>query len=523
MESTEILKLRSRIAELELQLDQYRSLADEKNDAEAIPDYRALAETIPQIVFSTAPDGSIEFVNQWAMTYTGLAAAAFHGMAWRQIVHPEDLRAFAEPDETGLRSGNIFEGECRIADAAGNLRWFLTRSIPVRDATGKIQKWIGTFTDIHDQKNRAELAHNQQKWLEAIFDVLPVGVIFVEQGTAKITYANRFLHTMAGGELALAQNPDEYETLYCCRDEEGNPLPASAYPAVRAAAGERIDGMKLKWDTPEGRREILCHSFHLPAMFGQPATAILVVQDVSLLLRAEMELQQKQADLIRSNEDLQQFAYAASHDLQEPLRMVTGFIQLLSRRYAGKLDPEADEYIQFAVDGANRMGQLIRDLLSFSRLGNPETRRLELVDMASAVHWALLNLQAAIKESGAVVTLDPLPAVTGDQSRLALVMQNLIGNAIKYRSAEPPIIHVSAARNEGNWVFCVADNGAGFDMKFAERIFGLFKRLHGKEFPGTGIGLSIAKKVIEIHKGRIWAESEPGKGSRFYFTLPVEE
>lgn len=300
-------------------------------------------------------------------------------------------------------------------------------------------------------------------------------------------------------------------------------MPASAYPAVCVANGERLDGVRIKWDTPKGRREILCHSDNLPAMFGQPSTGVLVVQDVSPLMQAETELQQKQADLIRSNEDLQQFAYAASHDLQEPLRMVSGYIQLLSRRYAGKLDADADDYIQFAVDGANRMGQLIRDLLAFSRLGNPETRRLELVDMESAVHWALLNLQAAIKECGAVVTHDPLPSVTGDQSRLALVMQNLIGNAIKYRSAEPPRIHVSVAREGEDWVFCVADNGVGFEMKYAERIFGVFKRLHGKDFPGTGIGLSIAKKVVEIHKGRIWADSEPGKGSRFYFTLPVEE
>lgn len=203
--------------------------------------------------------------------------------------------------------------------------------------------------------------------------------------------------------------------------------------------------------------------------------------------------------------------------------MISGYIQLLSRRYAGKLDSEAEEYMQFAVDGADRMGQLIRDLLAFSRLGNPETRRMELVDMSSAVQWALLNLQASIKECGAVVTLDPLPSVTGDQSRLALVMQNLIGNAVKYRSAEFPRIHISAAREAEHWVFCVADNGVGFEMMYAERIFGVFKRLHGKDFPGTGIGLSIAKKVVEIHKGRIWADSEPGKGSRFYFTLPVEE
>ena len=501
----------------------FPAASDLGNSADVEPDYRVLAQTIPQLVFLTAPSGSVEFVNERTTEYTGMSAEALYGAGWRAIIHPDDLTEFERCHIGDAQSCAVFEGEIRIRDAAGNYRWFLTRCIPVTDAAGTILKKIGSCTDIHDRRNAADLAQHQQKWLEAIFDVMPVGVVFVEIGTAKVTFANQFIHVMSGGTLAFAQNLGEYEALYACRDEDGNPLPASAYPAARVAKGERLDGLQLRWDTTEGRRNLICHSHDLPAMFGQPPTGILIVQDISPLILAESELRQKQAELLRSNEDLQEFAYAASHDLQEPLRMVSGYIQLLSRRYAGKLDPEADEYIQFAVDGANRMGQLIRDLLAFSRLGNAETRRLELVDMASAVHWALLNLQASIKECAAEITVDPLPSVTGDQSRLALVMQNLIGNSLKYRSAEPPKIHISAVRDAEYWIFCVADNGCGFEMKYADRIFGVFKRLHGKDFPGTGIGLSIAKKVVQIHKGRIWAESEPAKGSRFYFTLPVEE
>ena len=516
-----VTPLRDGEGELLATLAVFPSAPDLTNSAD--PDYRVLAETIPQMVFSASPSGSVEFVNQRATAYTGLSAEALRGSGWRQIVHPDDLEGYTNSYYSNVESGEISGGECRIPDAAGNYRWFLARCIPVRDAAGAIRKWIGTCTDIDDQKNAADQAQNQQKWLRAILDMMPVGVVFVELGTARITFANRFVHSMAGGKFPFAQNSSEYEELYARTDEAGNLMPASAYPAVRVANGERLDGVQINWNSPKGRREMLYHSHILPAMFGQPSTGILVAQDVWPLMQAERELQKKQAELIRSNEDLQQFAYAASHDLQEPLRMISGYIQLLSRRYAGKLDSEADEYMQFAVDGADRMGQLIRDLLAFSRLGNPETRRMELVDMSSAVQWALLNLQASIKECGAVVTHDPLPSVTGDQSRLALVMQNLIGNAVKYRSAEPPRIHLSVARERGDWVFCVADNGTGFEMKYAERIFGVFKRLHGKDFPGTGIGLSIAKKVVEIHKGRIWADSEPGKGSRFYFTLPVEE
>jgi signal transduction histidine kinase len=229
-----------------------------------------------------------------------------------------------------------------------------------------------------------------------------------------------------------------------------------------------------------------------------------------------------QEELARSNQDLEQFAYVASHDLQEPLRMVATFTQLLAERYRGKLDADADKYIHYAVDGALRMQKLVQDLLAFSRVGRQGEARVS-IDCNAALKAGLVNLEAAIHESGAVVEHAQLPVVIADGFQLVQVFQNLIGNAIKFRSSEPPLIRVSAQLQGKEWLFSVADNGIGIAAEQTENVFVIFRRLHTHtEYPGNGIGLSICKKIIEQHGGRIWVESQPGHGSTFQFTLPVK-
>lgn len=239
--------------------------------------------------------------------------------------------------------------------------------------------------------------------------------------------------------------------------------------------------------------------------------------------RTARELAERTEALERSNRDLQQFAYVASHDLQEPLRMVSSYVQLLARRYKGKLDPDADDFIGYAADGAARMRRMIQDLLAFSRVGtrgNPPSR----TDAMEVFRQVVADLEVAVKESGARVTHDPLPAVEADPTQLSQLFQNLIANAIKFRREVSPEIHVSAQRENGFWVFSVRDNGIGFDPGYADRIFTIFQRLHTREeYPGTGIGLAICKKIVERHGGAIRVESEPGNGSTFYFTLPAVE
>ena len=239
--------------------------------------------------------------------------------------------------------------------------------------------------------------------------------------------------------------------------------------------------------------------------------------------RAERALVNQTGELERSNAELEQFAYVASHDLQEPLRMVTSYLQLLQRRYRNKLDADGEEFIAFAVDGANRMKTLIQDLLAYSRTG---TRSLELLptDVEMVLGEVLLNLKPAIEESAAAVTHDPLPMVMADRVQLTQLLQNLIGNAIKFRDGLPPRVHLGAGCQNGQWVFSVRDEGIGMDAQHLERIFVIFQRLHSREqYPGTGIGLAICKKIVERHGGRISVESEPGRGSTFYFILPGGE
>ncbi|MBI4497863.1 MAG: GAF domain-containing protein [Chloroflexi bacterium] len=238
--------------------------------------------------------------------------------------------------------------------------------------------------------------------------------------------------------------------------------------------------------------------------------------------RAEAQLHATAAELERSNAELQQFAYVASHDLQEPLRMVASFTQLLARRYRGKLGPDADEFIAYAVDGATRMQRLIEDLLTYSRVGT-RGRPFAPTDAAAVVDQVITDLEAAIRESGATVTRDALPTVLADPVQLGQLFQNLISNAIKFHRDAPPRVHLSAERRDQQWVFSVQDNGVGIAPEHLDRIFVIFQRLHTRqEFPGTGIGLAICKKIVERHGGRIWAESQPGQGTTFFFTLPAD-
>lgn len=239
--------------------------------------------------------------------------------------------------------------------------------------------------------------------------------------------------------------------------------------------------------------------------------------------RAEKSLARYTEDLERSNRELEQFAYVASHDLQEPLRMVASFTQLLERRYADVLDSDGREFIAYAVDGANRMQALVSDLLAYSRVGTIG-KSFSSTNCQAVLERAIRNLNLAIGESDAVVTHDPMPTVKADGTQLLQVFQNLLGNAIKFRSEAPPRIHVGAERRDGDWFFSICDNGIGIEPEHEERIFVLFQRLHSREhYGGTGMGLAICKKIVERHGGRIWMESELGEGTTFYFTLPADE
>jgi light-regulated signal transduction histidine kinase (bacteriophytochrome) len=235
---------------------------------------------------------------------------------------------------------------------------------------------------------------------------------------------------------------------------------------------------------------------------------------------AQAELARKAKQLEVSNSDLREFAHVTSHDLQEPLRSINGFAQLVSRRYMGKIDADADEFLTYITEASSRMTGMIQGLLTYSRLVNAADLDEEL-PLMDAVDWARSNLLLALEESHATLEVGELPVIRGNRVQFCQLMQNLIGNALKYRGSEPPVISVTSETHGTDCVITVADNGMGIGSDYHERIFGLFKRAHGREYPGTGVGLALCKKVVERHGGRIWVESEVGAGSKFRFTVPV--
>jgi signal transduction histidine kinase len=245
-------------------------------------------------------------------------------------------------------------------------------------------------------------------------------------------------------------------------------------------------------------------------------------QERALRQKAEKDLARKVDELARSNADLEQFAYVASHDLQEPLRMVAAYTQLLGERYRGKLDENADKFIGYASEGALRMQVLIQDLLAFSRVGRKEGASAN-IDCNAVMEEVRKTLAAAVQESGAVITCAGLPSVWADRTQMAQLFQNLMGNAIKFRGKEAPVISVKAEKKDQEWLFSVTDNGIGIAPEYAENVFVVFQRLHARtEYPGNGIGLAICKKIVERYGGKIWVESQAGSGAAFKFTIPAQ-
>ncbi len=291
----------------------------------------------------------------------------------------------------------------------------------------------------------------------------------------------------------------------------------------RLTRGERVEHFRTRRQRKDGQIiEVSLTASPIQGAGGEIVGVSTISRDITAQIRTEEELARRTAELQRSNAELERFAYVASHDLQEPLRTITSYVQLLARRYQGKLDDDADELIHYAVEGANRMRQLIQGLLAYARV---QTRGdvFEPVPLEEILAEALDGLQLAIEESGATVTHGPLPVVTADPSQIGQVFSNLIANALKFRSAEPPAIEIRAERQRDDWVFSIRDHGIGIDPQFFDRIFIVFQRLHGMaEYPGTGLGLALCKRIVERHGGRIWVESRPGHGSTFSFTLPAD-
>ena len=368
--------------------------------------------------------------------------------------------------------------------------------------------------DRDERKRREEALQESESFKTAILETALDGIVtFGEQGIIEslnpaaerlFGYSDR---AIIGQDVGILMPTPDSEGPNISRDNE---LATGINHTAREMVGRKSDDSTFPMELTVSELQL-----------GDRRIFTGIVRNITERKQAELELTRRAQELARSNVELEHFAYVASHDLQEPLRMVASFTQLLARRYGDQLDATAHEFIGYIVDGATRMEALINGLLAYSRVGT-RGAAFQAIDCREVLDHALANLKSAIDETNAVITHDPLPCLWADPTQMGQLFQNLIGNAIKYRGASPPRIDLAVRRQGDDWLFSVRDNGIGFDPKHRDRIFDIFQRLHNRDqYPGTGIGLAICKKIVERHGGRIWAESEPGRGSRFCFILPA--
>jgi PAS domain S-box-containing protein len=394
-------------------------------------------------------------------------------------------------------------------------------------------KKIIRLETLEDERKQTEKAlRESESRLKTILESVQTGIVIVEAETHRIVDVNAIASKLIGApkEQIVGSLCHRYicpaETGRCPITDLGQTVDNSER-VLLTADGERCPVIKTVVPVILGGRKHLLESYVDITERKQMEEALKqsekeLREQAQELQKELMQRRRAEEELARSNKELEQFAYVASHDLQEPLRMVTSYVQLLARRYKGNLDGAADEFIGFAVDGAARMQRLISDLLTYSRVGT-RGKEFEPTDCEIVLQRSLKNLQIAIEEKQAVVTHDPLPTIMADNVQLGQLFQNLIGNAIKFQGTEPPHVHMSVSRNGNSWVFSVRDNGIGIAPEYAEKIFIIFQRLHTRDkYPGTGIGLAVCKKIVERHGGQIWVESESGKGATFCFTLPMK-
>jgi PAS domain S-box-containing protein len=500
--------------------------------------------------------------NDWKYLSVNPAAASGYGMEQEQIENKRFSELFPNTEPPYIKE----IGEVVLCGKpAKNMEFFspITNNWLEVDIYPQRNCFFSVFTRIITERKKAEeeLRVSENR-LSRVLENLPVGV-WITDLKGKVITKNKAVDLIWAGNAPLSSSTDDYVEYVAWDAATGKRLEAEDYPLTRTlSTGLPIIHTELRirrFDGTEGF--IIMSTEPLRNPNGLLTGAIGINFDITERKKAEEykqkmlekeqqlteelsstneelqatseELHTTNDDLIlaqdsltelvnrlkRSNKELEQFAYVASHDLQEPLRMVASFTQLLERRYKSQLDEDADDYIGFIVEGANRMKYLIDDLLAFSRL-NTESKEFEPILMEVALDNVLINLKASIKDNKAQITHDPLPTINGDPSQIHQALQNLIANAIKFHGNKPPKIHISAEDSGGEWLFSIDDNGIGIDPEHKDQIFKIFKRLHiREEYPGTGIGLAICKRIVERHGGHIWVESEEGKGSTFYFTL----
>jgi hypothetical protein len=478
-------------------------------------EFRRFADATPAILWIAGPDGSCSFLSRGWYEYTGQEKGASLGFGWLEVVHPDDQEQAQHTFLNASARCEAFTLDMRVRRADGTYRWAMSSGRPRWTPEGGFSGFTGSVIDIHERHETARAS----ALLSAIVDSSDDAIISKDLNGIIMSW-NQGAERVFGytAEEAIARSimliipPDR-------RDEEPRIL-------ERLKRGERVDHFETIRMRKDGRPVNISVTISpVKDSEGRIVGASKVARDITERVRHEQVLQQANAALKRANADLEQFAYSASHDLQEPLRMIAAYSELLQRKFGGKLGPDADEYIRHTVEGALRMERLLRDLRSYTQVSAIDQQAPDEIDASAVLEKTLSGLEVSIQESGASIHKGALPRVRMHEFQLEQIFQNLISNAIRYRRHDDaPEIHISATRQGKEWRFAVQDNGIGIDPKFKEQVFGIFKRLHNSgQYPGTGMGLAICQRIVERVGGRIWVESEPGRGSTFYFTVPNGE
>ena len=479
--------------------------------------FRAAFELSAAGMAILSPAGRWLQINAALCTMLGYSEAELLGLRFQEITHPDDLSLDLEYLEKQL-SGELerFTLEKRYRHKAGHYLWVLLTVSNVRSAEGDVLYLLNQVVDISERKAAETALRRSEARYQAILDAVAEGVVLQDRD-AKVVTSNAQAERIFGVTEEQMTPEGLSDTLVVT--PEGEPVTPDSYPSrITLRTGEAQTKLVYGVTRPEGNKKWLqVNTAPIFSREGELDGVVTSFSDVTEVKRAQQLLEERAKELERSNRDLQDFAYVASHDLQEPLRMVSSYVELLRRRYGDALDQDAQEYIAFAVDGTKRMQRLIQDLLEYSRVGTRE-QQLAPCDAKAVCARSLKNLEVAVKESDAQIAVSDLPVVLADASQLTRLFQNLIGNAIKF-SPDAPEVTVNAESDGDFWRFEVRDNGIGIPEADRARVFAIFQRLNARsEFPGTGVGLAICQRIVERHGGRIWAESD-GEGSQFYFTL----
>ncbi|MEG4806435.1 PAS domain S-box protein [Microcoleus sp. F8-D3] len=490
-----------------------QDISDRKQAEKELRDLTAAMQNAMEGISRLDLEGRYVNVNRAYAQRCGYEPEEMLGLQWQLTVHPGDIEMMLSAYQEMVISGKV-EVETRGVRKNGSFFYKQVTMVKACDEQGIFNGHHCFMKDITERKLTERALQESEFKYRQIVELAEEG-IWVIDSNSLTTYVNHAMARMLGySELEMFGRP-----LFDFMDEPEKQQAIALVERRKQGIGEQHE---FKFKTKDGK-DIWTDMSTSPVMDAQGnlLSCCALVYNITDRKQAEQQMLQLTEDLKRSNKELEQFAYVASHDLQEPLRAVTSYTQLLAQRYQGNLDDRADKYINYIVDGATRMQQLINDLLAYSRLGT-RGHEFEEADCNAAVEKSLCNLQIAIAERKAAITWDAMPTVMADEFQLVQLFQNLIANSIKFCRQDIPLIHIAACRQESEWLFSVRDNGIGIDPQYADRIFIIFARLHSRrQYSGTGIGLAMCKRIVERHGGRIWVESQEGKGATFYFTIPI--